>query len=197
MALLRQEGLTGSLRGGVGRRFREGPKARVIMIMDHDVPSEEDLKQPYATSVIYIQTPQDHWRMLPADAPLLDRFLVLAPDSGGPGRMGMQAQDVDGSSTEAHAVHPRDSRVNPFKPSVGWSGIAGFPTSRFWRRGLNAASSHDVSRLDQPSVFQADRPTGLKEAGNNKNHPIHRACPSHRVLSPILLSPGTDRQPGV
>ncbi len=100
IATLRSKGLTGSLRSdGGGTRYREGPKARAILIMDHSVPSEEDLRQPYATSVIYIQTLQDRWRMLPTNTPLLERYMVLEPNAGGPGRSGMATQDVDGSST--------------------------------------------------------------------------------------------------
>ncbi len=100
MALLLQQGLTGSIsENGGALRNQNGPWARAILIVDHSVPSEQDLREPYAASVIYIQTPADRWRMLPPTAPLLDRFLILTPDAAGAGSMSMMAQFPDGSSS--------------------------------------------------------------------------------------------------
>ena len=87
MKRMKQQGLTGqiSMDGGAFR-LDHGPKARAILLLDHAVSSEEDLLEPDATSVIYVQTTTNHWRMLPSSAPLLDRFLILIP--GGAGRGG-------------------------------------------------------------------------------------------------------------
>jgi hypothetical protein len=97
METLRTLGMRGMIRqnGGI-TNLVPGPSARALLILDHAVPSEADLKEPDAGSVIYIQTPQDRWRMVPRDAPLLDRFLILTPADTA-GRMTMMAQAVDGS----------------------------------------------------------------------------------------------------
>jgi hypothetical protein len=100
MARLRDQGLTGTLRQDGGNAQRsDGPSAKAILIMDKSVVSEQDLKQPYATSVVYLQTTEERWQMLPAKAPLLDRYIVLKPDAGGPGTALMQAQNADGSAS--------------------------------------------------------------------------------------------------
>jgi hypothetical protein len=100
MTLLRQNGVTGIIRINGGTiADNHGPHAEAILIVDHSVPTEEDLKQPNATLVIYIQTPQNRWRMLPSTASLLDRFLILTPDAAGDGRTNIAAQNVDGSQS--------------------------------------------------------------------------------------------------
>jgi hypothetical protein len=96
---LRDQGLTGTLRQDAAHSRRsDGPFAKAILIMDRPVAREQDLKQPYAASVIYLQTTKEQWRMLPSNAPLLDRYIVLKPNAGGPGRASVQAQDPDGSA---------------------------------------------------------------------------------------------------
>jgi hypothetical protein len=100
MTLLRSQGLTGRIRFKAAfNRSETGPRARAILLLDHAVPSEEDLLEPDATSVIYIQTPQDHWRMIPSSTSLLNRFLILTPATGGMGQTNLAAQTVDGSQS--------------------------------------------------------------------------------------------------
>ena len=92
-------GLTGSLRHqGENSLLRDGPAATAILIMDREVTGEQDLKEPYGTSVIYIQTGVSGWRMLPRTAPLLDRYIVLKPDAAGPGHTLMLAQTPEAAS---------------------------------------------------------------------------------------------------
>lgn len=100
MASLRSLGMTGMIhQNGGALRLDSGPRARAILILDHVVPGEADLKEPDAASVIYIQTRENRWKMLPTDAPLLNRFLILKPNSAGMGRMALSAQAVDGSQS--------------------------------------------------------------------------------------------------
>jgi hypothetical protein len=103
MALLWTQGITGVIEyDGGDWEGSNGVQARAILLVDHVIPSEEDLKQPLGTSVIYIQTPENRWRMLPSSAPLLDRFLVLTPENRVSGRMMISAQqvnDAEGQST--------------------------------------------------------------------------------------------------
>jgi TPR repeat protein len=98
MTRLRNKGLTGTLHQDAAHSQRsDGPSAKAILIMDRPVAGEQDLKQPYAASVIYLQTTKEHWQMLPSTAPLLDRYIVLKSDEGGPGIASMIAQNADGS----------------------------------------------------------------------------------------------------
>lgn len=100
MVRMQEQGLTGAISQDSGEMpLTPGPHATAILLFDHAVPSEETLQEPYAGSVIYAQTPTDHWRMLPRDAPLLNRFLILVPRGAGGGRMSLSVQDVNGAAT--------------------------------------------------------------------------------------------------
>ena len=57
MDRLRLQGITGTLRQtGASELRSDGPSAKVILIKDRPVAGEQDLKQPFAASVIYLQT---------------------------------------------------------------------------------------------------------------------------------------------
>lgn len=100
MATLREQGLTGHLQlSGGGLRFENGPHAKAILIVDRPVSTEQDLREPDKASVIYIETPENGWRMLPSNAPLLDRFLILTPSKERRNPMSIAVQDTDGSTT--------------------------------------------------------------------------------------------------
>lgn len=93
---LSAQGVAGTLRHrGDNSLLRDGPAATAILIMDREVASEQDLKEPYGTSVIYIQTAVSGWRMLPQTAPLLARYIVLKP--GAAGHTLMLAQTPEGA----------------------------------------------------------------------------------------------------
>lgn len=98
MQALQASGVTGRLRptGGGAGRSRLGPKARAIIVMDHQIPTEQRLKQPRHTNVIYVQQ-GDTWELLPKDAPLLERPIVLYAQSDEPRHIMAGVQDVDGS----------------------------------------------------------------------------------------------------
>ena len=101
MESLRALGMTGMIRQNGGTtNLVPGPRARAVLILDHPVPREADMEEPDGASVIYIQTPQDRWRVIPPDAPLLDRFLILTPNRPDMmERMMLMSQAVDGSSS--------------------------------------------------------------------------------------------------
>jgi hypothetical protein len=100
MAILLKQGLTGEIRiDGGAIEFSPGPKARAVLVLDHAVPKEADLMEPDGMSVVYIQTPQDRWRMIPRSAQLLNRFIILKPGGAGVGRTSIGVQAVDGSQT--------------------------------------------------------------------------------------------------
>ncbi len=95
---LQAQGITGLLRFHASwTSSQSGPEAGAMLILDHNAPTEQDLLEPDSASVIYLQTPANTWRMFPADAPLLDRYLVLKPNEGGRGTMLLEVQNVDGS----------------------------------------------------------------------------------------------------
>jgi hypothetical protein len=95
---LRAASVTGRLKptGGGGGRSRLGPKARALIVLDHRITSEERLKQPRHTNIIYIQH-ETGWLLLPTNAPLLDRPIVLSPQPGAPQFTMAGVRDVDGS----------------------------------------------------------------------------------------------------
>lgn len=98
MQTLREAGVTGVIRptGGGGGRFRLGPKARALVVLDHPIASEVRLKQPRHTSVIYVQR-GDKWLLLPNSAAVMDRPIVLFPQSDMPQHTLAGVKDVDGS----------------------------------------------------------------------------------------------------
>lgn len=105
MNTLQKAGVTGRLKfsGGGPGRFRRGPKARAIIVLDHSIATEQRLRQPRHTSVIYIQR-ADSWELLPQDAPLLERQIVLSPQSDYPQNVLAGVQDVDGSTSAGSCV---------------------------------------------------------------------------------------------
>ena len=105
MAGLRHQGLTGTLRQASGSALRsDGPSAKVILIVDRPVATEQDLKQPFAASVIYLQAPNERWQMLPADARLLDRYIILKPSKGVRTKTSVMAQTPDGSQSGGSCI---------------------------------------------------------------------------------------------
>jgi hypothetical protein len=102
MEILRRQGMTGILHlnggAGGGSPVGAGPTAVIFLVIDHAVPSEEDLLQTDGNSAIYVQTPENRWKMFPKDAPLLQRYLILTPGVGGRGRMSIEGQNSDGSA---------------------------------------------------------------------------------------------------
>jgi len=97
MTLLRASGVTGILKptgGGVRRRM--GPKARALIVLDHRITSAVHLRQPRHTSVIYVQHGTG-WLRFPSSAPLLDRPIILSPQSDAPRFTLAGVQDADGS----------------------------------------------------------------------------------------------------
>lgn len=99
MMALQSAGVTGSLRPtGGGVRYRMGPKARAVIILDHRITSEVRLKQPRHTGVIYVQQ-GPAWLRLPPNGPLLKRPIILSPQPDAPQSTLEGVQDVDGSTT--------------------------------------------------------------------------------------------------
>ena len=59
-------------------RYGSGKKSHVTIVMQRPVTDVVELKEPDATSVVYVQS--DHgWRLFPAEAPTLKRTIRLEP----------------------------------------------------------------------------------------------------------------------
>ena len=72
-------GLTGEISVySANDRYGSGKKSHVTIVMQRPVTDVVELKEPDATSVVYIQGDHD-WRMFPADAPTLKRTIRLEP----------------------------------------------------------------------------------------------------------------------
>lgn len=99
MDLLRDAGVKGSLQpNGGDLRFRFGPKARVLLILDHPFIGEVRLKQPRRASAIYVQR-GDVWDRLPFDVAVIDRPIIVKAQEDMPRWIMAGVQDVDGSIT--------------------------------------------------------------------------------------------------
>lgn len=85
LSQLKSLGFTGQLTyaGGSGVVGRGNKHARAIIIMQHQLKEPIDLHQPDGVEVIYIQT-NDGWKMIPSDAPTLQRVIHLEADKRDP-----------------------------------------------------------------------------------------------------------------
>ncbi len=97
---LQSAGVTGTLTlSGGGTRSRKGPKARALIVLRKQVTSEDRLRQPRHTEVVYVQQENRDWQLFPKDASMLKRLMVLSPQPEMPENTLVAVQDVDGSST--------------------------------------------------------------------------------------------------
>jgi hypothetical protein len=72
-------------------RYGSGKKSHITIVMQRPITDPVELKEPDATSVVYVQG--DHgWRMFPADAPTLKRTIRLEPIAYGPNSPGAYPQ---------------------------------------------------------------------------------------------------------
>ena len=63
--------------------YGRGRKSSVILIMQRPVHQSVELKQPDATSIVYLQE-HDHWRMFPSNAHTLERRIRISPERDAP-----------------------------------------------------------------------------------------------------------------
>lgn len=75
-AQLHAAGLTGRLIVVGGGTFGRGRQSKAVIVMHQQLDSPVDLLQPDGSMVIYVQDGQN-WRMLPSDAPTLERTIHL------------------------------------------------------------------------------------------------------------------------
>jgi hypothetical protein len=79
---IKNTGLTGvlSVFAANGRYGSGKKKGRVILIMQKPVNEAIELREPDATSIVYVQS-GDQWQMFPSDAPTLKRTIRLEPEA--------------------------------------------------------------------------------------------------------------------
>ena len=107
MALLREAGLRGVLiPNGSGARFRKGPRAEALIVIDGPVKVPVKLKQPRHTTAVYFQD-SGSWKHFPSDIPLLEREIVIGPQDRAARYVAYSVKDVDGSTTRGGcAIQP-------------------------------------------------------------------------------------------
>jgi hypothetical protein len=78
---IKQTGITGALSTytGIGQ-YGSGKKSYVTLIMQGPVREPIELREPDATSVVYIQDGKD-WKMFPSNARMLERTIRIEPDT--------------------------------------------------------------------------------------------------------------------
>lgn len=83
LALLRREGMVGSLECGLSGRFQtRAARGKIIVIMTHQVSAPVELPLPVG-EVVYRQF-DDAWQPYPVDAETTDESLTLYPDPASP-----------------------------------------------------------------------------------------------------------------
>jgi|GEM_PF-3960844 len=101
---LRASGITGTLEpdGGASGGLTSitlhpsAPPARVFVILDHNVTTEQRLPLPRHASAIYVQQPSG-WLVLPKDVPVLDRDIIIMPPYGPLNEIMAYIQNIEGS----------------------------------------------------------------------------------------------------
>jgi hypothetical protein len=109
---LRVSGITGTLQpeGGASGGLTDitmhpgGPPARVFVILDHNVATEQRLPLPRHASAIYVQQPSG-WLVLPKDVPVLDRDIVIMPPYGPIDEIMAYVQNIEGGDGGGSCVH--------------------------------------------------------------------------------------------
>jgi MFS family permease len=101
VGILRSLGLTGKLHGGLQSYVGAGDKAaRVLIVVRGPLSAKVTLREPRATSVVYVQE-GGHWNMYPPTAPTLRKTITL---EGAPG-------EFEGLSA---AIEPVIGKPHPF-----------------------------------------------------------------------------------
>ncbi len=80
------------------------PSARVFVILDHNVTTEQRLPLPRHASAVYVQQ-SNGWLVLPKDVPVLDRDIVIMPPYGPLDEIMAYVQDIEGSGSGGSCVH--------------------------------------------------------------------------------------------
>lgn len=114
---LRATGLTGALEpeGGASGSLSTismhptDPPARALIILDHNIDTEQRLPLPRHASAIYVQQ-ANGWLTLPKGGPVLDRDIVLTPGNDALNAVMAYVQDIDGSYSGGSCVHS----IGPF-----------------------------------------------------------------------------------
>jgi hypothetical protein len=81
---IKDAGITGKLSTYMANgRYGSGKKSHVTLIMQRPVNETIELKEPDATSVVYVQYGKS-WKIFPPNAPTLERTIRIEPEFGEP-----------------------------------------------------------------------------------------------------------------
>ena len=95
-------------------KFGTGKKSHVILVMQRPVSERVELKEPDATSVVYVQQ-ADGWKMFPPSAHTLERTIELEPNSDFPQQPSLGVEEANGSREGFHVSWPEASDANSSK----------------------------------------------------------------------------------
>jgi len=85
-----------------------GPPGRALIVLDHDIDTQQRLPLPRHASAIYIQQ-SDRWVTVPKDVPVLPRNIFLTPGSDPQNAVMASIQNIDGSKSGGYCVDFIDS----------------------------------------------------------------------------------------
>jgi len=95
-------------------KFGTGKKSHVTLVMQRPVSERVLLKEPDATSVVYVQL-ADGWKMFPPTAPTLERTIQLEPIPDLPQQHLLGVEEADGSRPGFGIWWPEGSDPNSSK----------------------------------------------------------------------------------
>jgi hypothetical protein len=81
-----------------------GDPGRALVILDHDIDTEQRLPLPRHASVIYVQQ-SGGWLNLPSDAPVLSRSILLNPGPDPQNAVMTYVQNIDGSRSGGYCIN--------------------------------------------------------------------------------------------
>jgi len=94
---IKDTGITGAISTyAANSRFGNGKKSDVTLIMQMPVMEPVELKEPDATSVVYIQYGRD-WKRFPPDARTLERTIRIEPMAFAPNQTSVMVELANGA----------------------------------------------------------------------------------------------------
>ena len=111
---VKQTGITGIVKSASASVHGSGSKSYVTLIMQHPVREPIALKEPDATSIVYVQE-GDAWRMYPPNASTLQRTIRIEPMRDDPHQSSVMVELATGALQGSGVWWPKPNPENPAK----------------------------------------------------------------------------------
>ena len=91
--------------------YGSGNKSSVILIMQRPIHGPVELREPNATSIVYLQE-REHWRMFPSNSPTLERRIRISPQLDDPNQSSIMVELSTGAAQGFGVWWPRDALLD-------------------------------------------------------------------------------------